>query len=52
MLLDEVALMLAGEVCPPIDGKLELAPSLHRRLEDLDPLRIGHTLEGLLQHEA
>ena len=45
MLLDEVALVLRGQVGSPEDGELELAPVGHSLLEDFDALGVGEADE-------
>lgn len=52
MLLDEVALVLAGEVGSPVDGELELLATTDGLLEDGDALSIGGTYEWTLYDEA
>ena len=45
MFLDEIALVLTGEVVAPVAGELELTPILHGLLKDIDAFGVGQTDE-------
>ena len=52
VLLDEVTLMLAGEVGAPVAGELELLAATDGLLEDRDTLGVGDAYEWTLHDEA
>ncbi len=52
VLLDEITLMLAGEVGTPVDGELKFLAATNGFLEDGDTLGVGSAYEWTLHDEA